>query len=256
MSWLRSALYQPLFIAWTLLLAILYLPLLAGPPLGVQRAARLWVRGAHFLQRAVLGLGWELRGREHLPRGAALFAVKHQSAWETMVFHVLLDDPVFVLKKELLGLPFIGWYLKASGQIAIDRAAGIRALAAMAKAAGDALAQGRQVVVFPEGHRQPPGVAGTYLPGVAMLYGEAGAPTIPVALNSGLFWGRNAFLRRPGRIVLEVLPPMPQGLDRRAFLDELRTRIEAATHRLEAEALARYPHLPRPGLAPPKLAEG
>jgi 1-acyl-sn-glycerol-3-phosphate acyltransferase len=246
MSWLRSGLYHPLFIAWTLVLAILFLPLLAGPQIGVQRAARFWIRGAHLLQRIVLGLTWELRGREHLPRGPAVIAAKHQSAWETLVFHTLLDDPVFVLKKELLWLPFIGWYMRASGQIAIDRAAGTRALAAMARAARQALAKGRQVIVFPEGHRQPPGVTGTYLPGVAALYGEGAAPTIPVALNSGLFWGRNAFLRRPGRITIELLPPMPAGLDRRAFVDALRARIEPATRALEAEALARFPYLPRP----------
>jgi len=249
MNWLRSAFYHPLFIAWTLLLAILYLPLLTGPAIGVQRAARVWVKGSHLLQRLILGLGFEVRGREHLPQGAAVFAAKHQSAWETMVFHTLLADPVFVLKKELLRLPFIGWYLKASGQIAIDRAAGLRAMAAMAHAAREALAQGRQVIVFPEGHRQPPGVTGTYLPGVAALYGEAGAPLIPVALNSGLFWGRNAFVRRAGRITIEFLAPMPPGLDRRAFLDELRLRIESATRRLEAEALARDPRLKHPRLA-------
>jgi len=246
MIWLRSGLYHFLFIAWTLILAILYLPLLAGPPIGVQRAARFWVKGAHFLQRIVLGLSWELRGREHIPNGAAVFAAKHQSAWETLVFHAVLADPVFVLKRELLRLPFIGWYLSASGQIAIDRAAGMKALAAMARAARGALDAGRQVIVFPEGHRQPPGVTGTYLPGVAILYGEGGAPIIPVALNSGLFWGRNAFLRRPGRIVMEILPPMPPGIDRRSFVNELRARIETATRKLEAEALARFAHLPRP----------
>jgi len=150
---------------------------------------------------------------------------------------------VFVLKRELLNLPFIGWYLSRSGQIAIDRGAGMKALIAMARAARTALAQGRQVIVFPEGHRQPPGVTGTFLPGIAILYGEEEAPVIPVALNSGLFWGRNAFIRRPGLITMEILPPMPPGLDRRAFMDTLRGRIETATRALEAEALRRFPHL-------------
>ena len=243
MSVIRSAAYHMLFIAWTLCLAILYLPLLAGPAIGVQRGARLWVTGAHLLQRTVLGLSWEVRGREFIPAGGAVFAAKHQSAWETLVFHRLVPDPVFVLKRELLRLPFIGWYLRASGQIAIDRAGGMKALAAMARAAKRALAQGRQVIVFPEGHRQPPGATGTYLPGVAMLYGDAGAPVIPVALNSGLFWRRNAFVRRPGRITMEILPPMPPGLDRRDFMDQLRARIETATRTLEAEALRRFPRL-------------
>ena len=248
MTLLRSACYHLLFIAWTLALAVLYLPLLLGPRLAVQRAAGLWVRGALALQRAVLGLAFELRGAENLPRGAAIVAAKHQSAWETLVFHALLPDPVFVLKKELLWLPFIGWYLTKSGQIAIDRGAGMKALSGMARRARAALAHGRQVIVFPEGHRQPPGVAGDYLPGIAMLYADPGTteevPVIPVALNSGLFWRRNAFLRRAGTIVMEVLPPMPPGLERREFLDELRRRIEGATRALEAEALRRFPELP------------
>jgi 1-acyl-sn-glycerol-3-phosphate acyltransferase len=251
MIWLRSGLYHLLFVVWTLVLAILYLPLLAGPARTMQRGARFWVTGAQFLQRTVLGLSWELRGGQDLPKGAAIIAAKHQSAWETLIFHRLLDDPAFVLKRELLRLPFIGWYLAKSGQIAIDRGAGTKALTAMARAARAVLARGGQIIVFPEGHRQAPGVAGTYLPGVALLYGEADVPMIPVALNSGLFWGRNAFIRRPGRITMEILPPMPPGLHRRDFMDQLKTRIESATRALEAEALARFPHLAPPGRTEP-----
>jgi 1-acyl-sn-glycerol-3-phosphate acyltransferase len=240
---LRSAAYHLLFALWTILCGILFLPLMIAPRLLVQRAAGFWVRGALVLQYIVLGLSYEIRGRENLPTGAAVIASKHQSAWETLVFHALLPDTVFILKKSLLWLPFIGWYLLKTGQVAIDRAAGMKAMGMMAKASRAALARGSQIVIFPEGHRQPPGVAGTYLPGVAMLYGDANGnvPVIPVALNAGLFWPRNAFRRRPGRIVMEILPPMPQGLDRRAFMDELRNRIEGATRALEAEARTRYP---------------
>jgi len=242
MSVLRSLLYHPLFIAWTLALGILYLPLLLGPRIGVQRAARIWVNGALVLQRVVLGLGYEVRGRENLPKGAAVIAAKHQSAWETLVFHALFSDPVFVLKKSLLWLPVIGWYLLKTGQIAIDRKAGTKALSAMARAAKVALGRGSQVILFPEGHRQPPGVTGTFMPGVAMLAGE-GVPIVPVALNSGLFWRRNAFVRHPGTIVMQVLPPLPAGLDRRAVVAELRARIEAATRALEIEALRKFSKL-------------
>ena len=245
MTLLRSFAYQVLFIPWTLFCGILFLPLMIAPRLVVQRAAGFWVRGTLVLQRLVLGLGYEIRGREYLPAGPAVIAAKHQSAWETLVVHTLMPDIVFVLKKSLLWLPVIGWYLLKTRQVAIDRAAGMKALGAMAKASRIALARGSQVVIFPEGHRQPPGVTGPYLPGVAMLYGEGGGnvPVIPVALNSGLFWPRNAFRRRSGKIVMQILPPMPQGLDRRAFMDELRTRIEAATRALEAEARTRYSDL-------------
>ncbi len=147
----------------------------------------------------------------NLPPGACILAIKHQSAWETLIFHALLPDPTFVIKRSLLWLPLVGWYLWKSGQIAIDRKAGTRALALMAKAGRAALAEGRQVIVFPEGHRQPPGATGTYHPGIAALYGDGAVPTIPVALNSGLFWRRNALTRHAGTIVMEFLPALPPG---------------------------------------------
>lgn len=239
----RSLLYQLLFIPWTLLLAVAYLPLLAASRRTVQRAATLWLGGALFLQRTVLGLSFEVRGREHLRPGPLIVAAKHQSAWDTMVFHQLLADPAFILKKELLSLPFIGWYLNKTGQVPIDRKAGIKALKLMVEGARQAAAEGRQVVIFPEGHRQPPGVAGDYHSGAAMLYAALDVPVVPVALNSGLFWPRNAFLRRAGVITLEALPAIPKGLDRRTFMAELERRIETATRALEAEAIRRWPEL-------------
>lgn len=240
----RSLLYQALFVVWTAVLGVAYLPLLLGPRRLAQRGARFWLAGARRMQRAVLGLRWELRGGANLPAGPAVIAAKHQSAWDTMVFHALLDDPAFVLKRELLALPLVGWYLRKTGQIAIDRREGVRALRYMAERARAALAEGRQVVIFPEGHRQPPGVAGDYHPGVAVLYGAADAPVVPVAVNSGMFWRRNALMRYPGTVVIEFLPAMPSGMERRAFMDELERRIEGATRALEAEASRRHPYLP------------
>ena len=237
MTVVRSLVYQLLFLPWTLVLAIAYLPLLAlASRRLMQRGAALWLDGALLLQRVVLGLSFEVRGGEYLPAGGSIIAVKHQSAWETMVFHRLLGDPAFVLKKELLSLPFIGWYMRKTGQIAIDRQSGAKALKRLVEGARRAVADGRAVVIFPEGHRQRPGDTGTYHPGVAMLYAGLAVPVIPVAVNSGLFWPRNAFLRRSGRIVLQILPPIPPGLDRKTFMTELETRIETATRALEAEA--------------------
>lgn len=243
MTAVRSLAYQLLFLPWTLGLCLLYLPLLLGPRRLMQRAAALWIKGALLLQRSVLGLRYELRGVENLPAGPCLIAAKHQSAWDTMIFHAILDDPAYILKQELLSLPFIGWYLTKSGQVAIDRKAGIKALKLMVEGARQAVAEGRQVVIFPEGHRQPPGLAGEYHSGVAMLYAGLAVPTVPVALNSGLFWGRDAFLRQAGVITLEILPALPAGLDRKRFMPELESRIETATRRLETEAAARFPRL-------------
>ena len=237
MLWLRSLVYQLLFLPWTLILCLSYIPLLIGAPRRtVQRAAAFWLEGALWLQKIVLGLSFEVRGAENLPRSGAIVAAKHQSAWETMVFHRLVGDPAFVLKKELLSLPLIGWYMRRTGQIAIDRSAGGSALKQMLEGGRRAVEDGRCLVIFPEGHRQPPGHAGRYHPGIYKLYEALGVPVAPVALNSGLFWPRNAFLRHPGRITLEVLPPIPPGLGRETFMTRLQEAIETATRALEREA--------------------
>ncbi|HLN25626.1 MAG TPA: lysophospholipid acyltransferase family protein [Patescibacteria group bacterium] len=240
---IRSLAYHVLFIGWTLIISLGYLPLLLCPRWMMQRAAYVWLGLAQIMQRWVLGLSYEVRGLENLPAGAVLIAAKHQSAWDTMVFHHLVADPAFVLKKELLSIPFVGWYLAKSGQVAVDRKAGMKALKYMVEGAHAAAAESRQIIIFPEGHRQAPGTTGDYHSGVAMLYAGLDVPLVPVALNSGMFWGRNAFLHYPGVITLQVLPPIPHGLNRRAFMDRLESTIETATRALEAEALQRFPYL-------------
>jgi len=242
---LRSLVYQLLFLPWTLGVCLIYLPLLLGPRKLMQAGARLWLSGALFLQQRVLGLTYQIKGIENLPAGACLIAAKHQSAWDTMIFHRILADPAYVLKKELLSLPFIGWYLQKTGQVAIDRKAGMKALKLMVDAAKVAADEGRQVIIFPEGHRQPPGVTGEYHSGIAALYSGLELPLVPVALNSGLFWGRNSFLRHAGCITLEFLPAIAPGMNRKLLMPELESRIETATRALEAEATLRFPQLPK-----------
>jgi 1-acyl-sn-glycerol-3-phosphate acyltransferase len=131
---------------------------------------------------------------------------------------------------------FFGWYLNKSGVIAIDRAAGTKALRAMTRGAEQAVAEGRPVVIFPEGTRAAPGARLPYHSGVAMLYGALGCPVVPIALNSGVFWRRRGFSKRAGTITLEILDPIPPGLDRKRFMAELETRIETASDTLVNEA--------------------
>jgi len=244
MTTVRSLLAAVAGFAWTGLLAILYLPTLAMPRRAIQVTARFWIRGLMLIARVFCGLGYQIRGRERLPTGAALVAAKHQSAWDTLIFHVLLDDPVYVLKKELFGVPFIGWYLRKSGNIGIDRSASMKALKLMTSEARDAFADGSQVIVFPEGTRAAPGSRNPYHPGIAALYATAETPVVPVALNSGMFWGRRSFHKYAGTIILEFLEPIEPGLDRRAFLGLLEDRIEGASRRLCAEAAEAHPRLP------------
>ena len=238
---LRSALFVVFMWVWTISLSLLYLPLLLLPRKAMMPAAQLWLSGVQWALRLIVGLTFELRGRENLPDGAFLVASKHQSAFETFAFHLVFNDPAFILKRELLWIPFFGWYLGKSGVIAINRSAGTKALKAMVKGAEDAVAHGRPVIIFPEGTRAAPGARLPYHSGVAMLYGALKLPVIPIALNSGLFWRRRGFLKKPGVITIEVLPAIVPGMDRKAFMAELESRVETATDRLVAEARERFP---------------
>jgi len=233
---LRSTLFKVAFYAWTALLGIGGLPMLLAPRTSVMRFGRWWSRSVLDLASAIAGVEYELRGAEHLPRSPAIIAMKHQSAWDTLAVPVLIGDVAIVLKRELLWIPCYGWYARKAGMIPIDRGAGATALKAMLRRARAVVAQGRSIVIFPEGTRTAVGANRAYHPGVAALYTQLELPVVPVALNSGLFWPRRSFLKRPGRIVVDALAPLPPGLERRTFLTELQSRIETATERLVAEA--------------------
>lgn len=236
----RSLLFNALFLAWTAVVSGMSLPLLLGPGQWVRVSARVWSLGILFLAKTIVGLRFEVRGKDHIPHGAAIVASKHQSAWETFAFHTLLAEPVYVLKRELFFIPMAGWLMWKSGMIGIDRKKGLQALKILVRGATEVLAHGQQVVIFPEGTRTAPGASRAFQPGVAMLYQSLDVDVVPVALNSGLFWGRQRFLKKPGTVIVEFLPPVPRGLNKRDFMATLASRIEEASIRLckEAEAVA------------------
>jgi 1-acyl-sn-glycerol-3-phosphate acyltransferase len=198
----------------------------------VWKAAHLWIDGTLLLLRLFCGLGHREFGLEHLPNGPAIIAAKHQSAWETLFLSRRLDRPAFILKRELLMIPVFGWFIRKVGMIAVDRAGKSAALKKMVKDANEAFSAGRQIIIFPEGTRVAPGEHKPYQPGIAALYGQLNVPVVPVALNSGLFWGKKAWVKKPGKIAIEYLPPIPPGLDRRAFMAELEARLEPASRKL------------------------
>lgn len=235
MIFLRSLLFQMLFYVWTALCAVLGAPFMLGPPLAMMRFGTEWSRVTLWLLRIGARLTHEVRGREHLPAGPALIAMKHQSAWETFAVPVLFPLAAMVIKRELGYVPFYGWYALKAGMIPIDRKGGAKALKRMVDACRDRLSQGRSIMIFPEGTRSAVGAPVHYQPGVAALYSALDVPLVPVAVNSGLFWQRRAFTKRPGRILVEILPAIPPGGERRAVLAELQERIEQATARLVAE---------------------
>jgi 1-acyl-sn-glycerol-3-phosphate acyltransferase len=225
---LRSILFNLLYGIWTAGMHILCLPLLFASRRAVQVAGGIWIDGTLWLLKHVVGIDHRIAGAENLPAMPAVYAAKHQSAWETLFLSRYLKFPAFVLKRELLSIPLFGWFLKKAGMIAVDRKAGASALRSMARQATETLESGRSILIFPEGTRVAPGQTKTYQPGVAALYTHQKVPVVPVALNSGLFWGRRAFIKKPGTIVVEFLPPIPPGLDRKAFIRDLESRIEGA----------------------------
>jgi 1-acyl-sn-glycerol-3-phosphate acyltransferase len=226
---LRSILFNLLYALWTAGMHILCLPLLFASRGAVQAAGGIWIDGTLWLLKHVAGIDYRVTGTENLPSTPAIYASKHQSAWETLFLSRYLNFPAFVLKKELLSIPLFGWFLKRAGNIAVDRKGGASALRSMARQATETLESGRSILIFPEGTRVAPGQTKPYQPGVAALYTQQKVPVVPVALNSGLFWGRRAFIKKPGTIVVQILPPIPPGLDRKAFMRDLESRIEPAS---------------------------
>jgi len=206
---------------------------------------QLWLRLTLGMTRHLIGIDWEERGRRNIPDGPVIFAVKHQSALDTLVLSFVHPTCAFVLKRELIWVPIWGLYLLRMKMIPIDRSKGIASLKRINEAAAATAKSGRSILIFPQGTRTPPGAERPYLPGVAAIYKGANLPVVPVALNSGMFWPRKAMSKQPGIVTVEYLEPIEPGLDRRTFMSMLESRIEPATARLEREALDRFPHLPR-----------
>lgn len=230
MSWLTSILSAIVFYIGTSVLVILMLPVCLSARIA-PLAGRLWGRFASFVAW-ISGISFRLEG--NVPKGKqVIYAVKHQSAWETMVLFWVLYDPIIVMKQELMRIPFIGWVFKRTGSIGVDRSAGMAALKKLKHDALIALETGRPLLIFPQGTRVLPRTEAPYQIGVYALYSATGLPVVPVALNSGSFWPRKGIRKYPGCITLEFLPEIAPGLQRAAFMATLEEQIEQATARLE-----------------------
>ena len=221
------------FTLWLYLSMVIYAvglsPALLMPHRYAMGVIKLWSRFVLFGLRWIAGVRVEVRGLEHRPTGSALIAGKHQGMLDVVAPFAMLDDPCFVLKKELMPLPFFGWFAWKTRMIAVDRSAHSKALKGMVRQARDRHAEGRQILIFPEGTRQAPGATPDYKPGIAALYRDLDSPCWPLATNSGVHWPAHGFIRRPGLVVFEFLPPIPAGLKRAEFMAELETRLEAAS---------------------------
>ena len=234
MTVFRSVVFNVAFYLVLFVYLIVALPTLALPRGALWWMVRNWSSVNLVMLRVICGLRCEFRGLERIPQGAALIASKHQSLWETFALIAVLENPAYILKRELMWIPFFGWCAWKTGMIPVDRGRRSAALTAMTERAKLETAGGREIIIFPEGTRRAPGAEPKYKFGVAFLYEQLGVPCVPVALNSGLFWPRRSFMRYPGTVRVEFLDPIAPGLDRQAFFDKLQSEIETATARLVA----------------------
>lgn len=232
----RSLCFNLAFYITTALFLLLGSPLLLGPRSWAMAGLRAHANVCCWLLRVIVGTRIEVRGREHLPPGAALIAAKHQSAWDTFGLVPLLHDPALVMKAELGWIPFYGWFSRKFDMIFVAREKRGAALRALIRDARNRADSGRHILIFPEGSRMAPGAPPDYKPGVAALYDALALPCVPLALNSGMVWPRRSLARYPGTIVVAFLPPLAPGLGRKVFMLELQSRIETATAALVAEA--------------------
>ena len=238
------------FVAWLYLSILIFAvglsPALLMPHRVAREVPRLWAAFVLFGLRHIAGVRVEVRGLEHRPTGAALIAGKHMGMLDVIAPFTFLEDACFVMKQELRPLPFFGWFAWKTRMIAVDRSAGAKALKDMVRLARLRLAEGRQILIFPEGTRQLPGAAPDYKPGIAALYRDLEVPCVPLATNSGVFWPAHGFRRTPGLVVFEFLPVIPAGLKRAEFMARLEAEVEAASRRLLDPPLKATPAAPVP----------
>ena len=231
---LRSIIFNIVFYLVLVVYLIAALPTLLMPRGAILAMLKNWSALNLTLLRVICGLKCEFCGIEKIPPGAVLVASKHQSMWETFALITILKDPAYILKRELMWIPFFGWHARTAKMIPVDRGARSQALASMTARAKEEVAAGRQIIIFPEGTRRAPGAEPKYKFGVAFLYNALGIPCVPVALNSGVFWPRRSMMRYPGIVRVEFLDPIEPGLDRQTFFNQLQNDIETATARLVA----------------------
>lgn len=238
MRYFQSILFNVTFYAANLMMSAGLGLVLFLPRKYIVKAVEIWLGVVAWIEYHVGGIQYKIVGRENIPQGACIIASKHQSEWETFKMHLIFKDPAIVLKRELLKIPLIGWWMNLSGSIAIDRGTAIRSMLKMIPEARKAAAEGRPIVIFPEGTRVAIGESRPYKSGVAALYQELKIPVVPMALNSGLLWPKNSFFKKRGLITVEILPPIPPGLPRDEMMQKLRDFSETATARLVKNSAA------------------
>lgn len=253
---IRSLAFNTAFYLNLVVQMILWTPFyfLAPRPLA-WKIPKFWARSSLKLQQWIAGTHSRIEGLENLPEGPFILAPKHQSFWDTIAFYPYLRDPVYILKRELTWIPLFGWYVMKMRMIAIDRGSRSKALKQAVRIARQRMEENRQLIIYPEGTRRPPGAEPAYKWGIVELYNQLGVPVVPVAHVAGLYWPRRKFLRHPGVIHARFLPPIEPGLGKEAFLERLIADTETACDALLVEAAASSNPPPLPPEAEKRLRE-
>lgn len=217
------------------------------PRPALLKATKFYLNGVAFLEKYIMGLTYEVRGLEHLPKsGTYIVAAKHQSAYETLKLHHLFGDPTIVLKKQLMSIPLFGFFLRKLDVIAINRDNKESSINSIIEGAKRMRDQNRPILIFPQGTRVATNATTQEKPykgGIVKMYSHADLKIIPMALNSGLFWGRNSYFKKPGKVVFEFLAPIEAGLPDKQVMQALQDSLEEKSNALMAEAKAKYPYL-------------
>lgn len=256
MTALRSFFYNVAFYVNLIVLMILFTPIyFLLPRLKAWFVPKFWARSSLWLQRVIAGTKSEITGQENLPETSFILAPKHQSLWDVLAFFPYLKDPLFILKRELMWIPLFGWYVAKMQMIPVNRGERAKALRAVVAATAREMKRNRQLIIYPEGTRRAPGDEPAYKWGIAELYSKLNVPVVPVAHAAGLYWPRRKFMRYPGTIHARFLPPIPPGLDRKAFLERLIAETEAACDQMLVEAATGPNPPPLPPTAVKRLNE-
>lgn len=238
MQRLRSIAFAIFFGLSILVASIVAAPVALFSAKAARAVAKSWSRAILHAVKIIAGVSYKIEGEENIPQGGAIVAANHQSQWETIALYAHLPNPVVIAKKELFDIPIYGWWLRRVGNIAVDRAGGAKALRALRAEAAAHIANGDQIVVFPESTRAPVGEKLPFHPGVAGIYSSVDGPCVPAAHDSGLYWRYPGIDKVPGEITLKFLPPIAADLDRKTFLRELQSQIEKARPDLPPQAHA------------------
>ena len=231
-KYFRLVWFNFVFYGTNIFLSVLLLPFLAAPRQIAMKAIRFWLRGVAFMEDHFGGISYFVIGKENIPKTQFIAACKHQSEWETFKIHLILNDPAIVIKKELLNIPVVGWHIRKSDPIPLDRRKGTKAIKLMIQKARKAVKEGRSIFIFPEGTRVGLNEQKPYKSGIAALYQDLNLPIVPMALNSGLLWAKNSMFKKRGHITVQFLPIIEAGLPKEEMMQRLRDSIETAVKRL------------------------